>query len=477
MAIAPGVHINQIDKFDSPLLVYKTDLIPDTIYITESFEKLNDIRWLKRGEGSKSNTLYVEDVFSYNDADGKEALCIINDQCVFHITKSKSSKPETLLDVVKKRGSFWCPSKSSEELLRILVVASGGDANQVMFDKDKANAYAIVHFEPLHNARSSSDIIDVIDYSTALDIHKLKLFIPYALLENIDMSLYYNNLLNKKFATKTLLVFKKVIWMYKDNSIPHECLNEIFHRIAQVDDTSYFSMHIKVCQTTLEYLQKASKYTTIRQSLPILEQFEPAANPIVLEPQSNLVGFYEARKKLLTVSGDSLEGIPYDVIKQIVLKKQVRSEENGIYIVKGMTSTYTVLQKIRSNPTEKKVDVEYHCVGDSTIKNKGFCDSIFDESEQLKKNRTVWDKPCVENTECPFYQANKLYKNYRGGCNDGYCEMPIGVTRIGFTKFEGKPMCHDCSVLNPKCCDNQANANYAFELDEVFRKEYVEIPK
>lgn len=45
----------------------------------------------------------------------------------------------------------------------------------------------------------------------------------------------------------------------------------------------------------------------------------------------------------------------------------------------------------------------------------------------------VWDAPCKENAECPFYDAS----TGEGKCrpDDGKCEMPPGVTRIGYKKY------------------------------------------
>jgi hypothetical protein len=45
----------------------------------------------------------------------------------------------------------------------------------------------------------------------------------------------------------------------------------------------------------------------------------------------------------------------------------------------------------------------------------------------------VWDAPCKENAECPFYDAS----TGEGKCqpDDGKCEMPSGITRIGYKKY------------------------------------------
>lgn len=43
-----------------------------------------------------------------------------------------------------------------------------------------------------------------------------------------------------------------------------------------------------------------------------------------------------------------------------------------------------------------------------------------------------WDKACEANDECPFFRAS----DSRGGCVAGFCEMPIGVRRIGFRRVD-----------------------------------------
>ena len=89
----------------------------------------------------------------------------------------------------------------------------------------------------------------------------------------------------------------------------------------------------------------------------------------------------------------------------------------------------------------------------------------------------VWDAPCKVNAECPFYQANQRYENYYGGCvGSGYCEMPVGVRRVGYRKYQlddtSFPYCHGCHDsglydLNPRtCCDRQGKRpDYAFPMD------------
>ena len=117
-------------------------------------------------------------------------------------------------------------------------------------------------------------------------------------------------------------------------------------------------------------------------------------------------------------------------------------------------------------------------------KNPIFCKSFHPEINQ----NGIWDAPCQVNSDCPFYKANKNYPNEFGKCDkvSGQCEMPMGVTSIGFTKI-GKiePNCYNCNAnsLDSKCCGDQYKAikdgivsykspDYVFAGDESYRKQF-----
>lgn len=74
----------------------------------------------------------------------------------------------------------------------------------------------------------------------------------------------------------------------------------------------------------------------------------------------------------------------------------------------------------------------------------------------------VWDTKCKADTDCPFYSPGEN----RGGCDNktGICDMPAGVTRIGFRKYlKGtKPKCDGCPVDNQYCCNTQSTPDYKF---------------
>ena len=96
-------------------------------------------------------------------------------------------------------------------------------------------------------------------------------------------------------------------------------------------------------------------------------------------------------------------------------------------------------------------------------------------------NEGIWDAPCKTNDDCPFYQKNKNYPNNFGGCNRGYCQMPLGLKRLGYTNYDNlnNAICYNCDPSSHYKCllDQLKNLNnypklkspdYAFKNDNRF---------
>ena len=116
--------------------------------------------------------------------------------------------------------------------------------------------------------------------------------------------------------------------------------------------------------------------------------------------------------------------------------------------------------------------------------NDGFNESTCISYSFRNKKKGTWDKPCTKDIECPFFKGNKNYPNSRGGCIQGYCELPINMIRKGYKKFDSvaKPFCHNCKRDNCfgeacyTCCDEQKKQNgkpdFMFKNDRLPRKKY-----
>ena len=110
----------------------------------------------------------------------------------------------------------------------------------------------------------------------------------------------------------------------------------------------------------------------------------------------------------------------------------------------------------------------YGCYGNGEITNKFECDSYYNIDGTPKNYYSFWDKKCETDEECPYFKSNTNYPNNRGGCiNGNYCEFPVGVKRLGFTKYTdvnlNTPLCHNCEYdENGK---KPEKPDYVFEND------------
>jgi len=104
-------------------------------------------------------------------------------------------------------------------------------------------------------------------------------------------------------------------------------------------------------------------------------------------------------------------------------------------------------------------------------------DTNTDSQQLCDVSEGYWDTPVVNDSECPFFMANKQYPNRLGGVNPNgnRCEMPIGTKTVGYRFLSNdpihKPWCYNCHVgddgmpgsIGP-CCDEQRNVELYPEL-------------
>lgn len=82
---------------------------------------------------------------------------------------------------------------------------------------------------------------------------------------------------------------------------------------------------------------------------------------------------------------------------------------------------------------------------------------------QCLEDGGTWDRPCETDTECPFYDARRG----RGGCQAGFCEMPMSVDRKSFRApvTQSPPLRRGCAPGTPgyPWCPEQPESNARFE--------------
>ena len=180
-------------------------------------------------------------------------------------------------------------------------------------------------------------------------------------------------------------------------------------------------------------------------------------------------------KKNNLESGDKVYLNKYKVLGNIIIEK-AKGKDNLVLIIPNKT-------ELKNNDYNKKLnqfEPQYHCYEDRTILDKGECVDTVDKIGKIKPSYT-WDRPCKTDTECPFYLKNKNYLNNRGGCNNGFCEFPVGLKRKS-NRFYDKnitennyPRCYGCEDKDDiNCCEKQKNnpkgPDYKFKNDEEDRR-------
>jgi len=208
---------------------------------------------------------------------------------------------------------------------------------------------------------------------------------------------------------------------------------------------------------------------------------------IYMLPKSPLTKLLEEQHLVLLdvgeISIDRLQFTNPYLISSVVSKEKLFAPNNKIEIVKEtitvlkmslvlatLVSKETFISRLDLSP--EFTDPSYVCVGDETVASKALCNSSYDIYGDPKVP-TFADKPCEKNEECPFYKANKRYPNERGGCVSGKCEMPLGVRRIGYTKYfdrgQYSPFCYGCN-RDLDCCQTQKEPDFAFPNDKEDRR-------
>jgi hypothetical protein len=399
----------------------------------------------------------------------------------------------------------------------------------------------------LFSKLSNTFLIDFIQYED-FQVDKLKFMLPFVKMKNQDLSLIFPTF-KDKYSVKSCLMFDMVICgpsALENNVDVGLELNQLIVRMGNSDVINYYTMFFEFFKHSVGYIDKMNEHIQNRDSLPILEQF---SSPIMfdIEPKENIEGgFYSSNRFELGI--DSVDGVPLTVGTRVTLSQQFRDEENGKYIVKTASRDKTVLDRylyfdtgnakfkanmldvsnlshidvlpvhqlmpsdvvwltnmkqfakvqktkgktylvlITQNPENPTYDPRYECYGEQQIKSRGLCESKYDASgRKLKTKTNYWDRRCEKNDECPFYQANKNYKNYFGGCIDGYCQLPLGLKQVSYRKIDGssKAMCYNCKdPLDPFCCEDQKNRSkyphlkspdYAFPLDGYERMKQLKV--
>lgn len=221
------------------------------------------------------------------------------------------------------------------------------------------------------------------------------------------------------------------------------------------------SEYMKMLETSLYYINSMVDID-INRILPFY--------PFIRENKKSMREYF---------SKDSIKEYVYDNVESIPLMnyKIITFEERFITRLK-LSEDY--IGKVSTNDINTEYNTEmigYGCYGNQSIYNKFECNSEYNIDGTKKTYYSLWDKKCDTDDECPFYNANNNYVNKRGGCQNGSCELPVGIKRLAFMKFDNKgmnaPFCYECDdMLDFECCNKLKNPDYVFANDRDDRMKY-----
>lgn len=449
-------------------LVYRVDMSKDTFVIYDGLQTN-----MQRQLISKFPSFRVT-----KDADAKTgANAFVSD-----MFEAKASRLPLLTALPYKKHVFVCTANNKLQTFEqigsgatlYVMDASSRDIANAMFDR-KVTIKEVSSINDTMTTQGLIMIYDTVDNATrrlsnlsaplsVLDYNKppehwsqSKVSFPYLYTEDVDVNIIFKDVAaiqKQRFPIRKVWTFD--VFLTIRNGPEHELYDFVTQEALRDEfaKTNYYSMFLSMHIVTKTYLQRYNAHISRRDDLPILEQYTEAAT---YETRRNVPGHLEG--DVFHPRDVIIEGVPLIEGMLFTMAAQDRVSERGVYIV-GVDGKLTRQRRIGQDP-----EGIFRCYGDANAKTQKDCEAAWDPFGNRKSVRGIWDRPCATDDECPFYQANKEYPNYRGGCLDGLCEMPIGVRRTSYRTYDktSKPFCHNCPSSDPTCC--KGKGDIAFDMD------------
>lgn len=277
-----------------PLLVYNVNINPATL----------DIRFgLPSSFGNKAKNdknkgfVYVMDVYSFCKelpTGAYKAVTMYDDRTIsVFIKPSDDLKSESLISVLesntpKQIGYFETSDKGLIQNIAISMGINTPITNLKQLSRpasldvslssksffEKNNIYALFLRIPIKSVPHIGIRFDFLSYDNAIDLNKLKFLIPYAQLQDVDLSVLYPAF---KGGVRTCVAYDMVFAGSLDverNTALSPYIEDLIARQGTLDLINYYTMHIPFFEQTYTYISKRNEHLLLRDNLPILEQFE-----------------------------------------------------------------------------------------------------------------------------------------------------------------------------------------------------------
>ena len=192
----------------------------------------------------------------------------------------------------------------------------------------------------------------------------------------------------------------------------------------QVGDRVLLTNEKKDIYNSFYYVQKYDKHLALVNC--ILFRFDSLQNTLFRDSEIGTKGGSAHTHVLLEKKNDRNTVSNIDVIlgDRIYVTNMDGKESFG-------RVTQITEKTIKITLTQMIDRIRYICHEDPAIITKELCEATIDPYGN-EKAKFTWDKPCVFDTDCPFYEPNKS-----GGCKaSGYCDLPPTVEAKGFRYYQ-----------------------------------------
>lgn len=261
---------------------------------------------------------------------------------------------------------------------------------------------------------------------------------------------------SKNIVTNNTVFTQYFLNMYNINKTP---------TISQKYDPKAIHIFYETASVISNFLKEAEDYEFYEYPIKIheLKASIPFIRSDVFDMSILFKGYrsrFPSRRLIcidLCVTAASVTGFEYEIYEFVSLIGNVTVNNYYTQFFEFSPITLQYLSKYNSyyqnrdklpilEQFDNRFDTRYVCYERPDLFTKKLC---------LEAGE-IWDRPCEKDDECPFNDTK------RGGCYDGFCELPIGVERKSFRQHNSKtkPIGKGCPLDNLYC-----NSTKAFELE------------
>ena len=336
--------------------------------------------------------------------------------------------------------AVFCPDEKCKKYFISLASTIGFSGYKIVLNQADANLFCVRctldKRDPFFKRMNEQTTIKLFDYE-GVDKAKLNFFIPLVQFKFIDFRLY----MPKRYELTHLYscIYEEPVVEKLTMSIdkPIRGINPI---VNKYDEFKVIELphHIRLAK-------QGDVIILTNQTNKSHDGKWIVASPTLLQSMP-MMNFSDSFIELPSNSRDVIKGMSRD-------KKQVDMGQvwfSDLDVAGSIKDNVAIVHAKLSNESK------HICVTSPEYLTRETCESEYNALGEKKTATDVWDRRCAVNTDCPFYDEKKN----RGTCNreSGYCELPLGVRRVGYTRFTGTPYCHGSCDLIP--------TDYAFAYDD-----------